>query len=77
MPRCVARLLILEFSVGARLMELDCFCGEGFFLIRKRKSDGHKFYGCTTYPKCKETVSLSEFDTLGAIALGEHPWEDY
>jgi len=47
-------------NVESRKDELN-FCGEcgGLMLIKKAKDDGDKFFGCSNYPDCTNTESLS------------------
>jgi len=34
-----------------------CICG-GTFVLRHRRSDGRPFYGCSTFPRCRQTRQL-------------------
>lgn len=43
-------------------------CGQPM-VARARKSDGHKFYGCSDYPRCNNTMSLDE---VASELVGEH-----
>ncbi len=36
-------------------------CGKPM-VIRRRKSDGHEFYGCQGFPVCRATRSLEEVE---------------
>lgn len=37
-------------------------CGERM-VIRQRRSDGNRFYGCSAFPRCRQTQSLAESRT--------------
>lgn len=43
-------------SAGSRSGS-KCSCG-GTMVVRRRRSDGHKFLGCSRFPKCRRTRSL-------------------
>ena len=51
-------------------------CGSDM-IRRQNKAKGNYFYGCGSYPKCKETMSLRKYDFEGALTVGEHPYDDY
>lgn len=40
---------------------LPCECG-GLFLVRRNRRDGNYFMGCSSYPDCKETKQMVEYN---------------
>lgn len=42
-----------------KIKKMKCPTCDKEMVKRKRKKDGHEFYGCSQYPKCTDTINLN------------------
>jgi hypothetical protein len=40
-----------------------CFC-KNFLLLRKRKTDGRQFFGCSRFPTCTQTATIGDYEVI-------------
>lgn len=40
-----------------------CFC-KNFLLLRKRKTDGRQFFGCSRFPSCTQTATIGDYEVV-------------
>ena len=51
-------------------------CSDGYLIVRKNKSSGEQFYGCTNYPKCTHTERMRFYDGGMGVVDAASVWED-
>lgn len=45
-------------------------CGEGVYVLRRRLSDGVKFWGCSNYPECRASLDIEAIDEATGQPVG-------
>jgi hypothetical protein len=46
-------------------------------VLRRRKVDGHPFYGCPKFPRCSETAPHEDDDLAETVTPYDRPDSDY